>query len=1703
MNQQLVSRPPRGQQVMQNIRIALRIRRIWLISIICIFLLVLTLGILFVLGRFFGFFLPIVFLFLGVRGIWIIAAVPLFLLLLLLIFLLLTAKQHAINAYCKAVRSSLEKRMKSYYPPRGIPQLGEEQGQHLLLLGLPGSGKTKTLEHFLDEATSSALRENDRIPVLIQMKYYNGFLRQYRPDTSPDAQAAAATETLLAYLLDDKHEQNSQTTDESGLLSTQHLRPYLRQFVEQGRIVFLCDGMNELESDALQTVHDELICIMQTQNRVIMTCRELEYQEQTTIQDFARQGAIPKILPALVEDDVPRIVECYLQSESISDEQIQRMKDRICRINQPHRYTSPFMLTMLIQALSKLDERQAQTISRGRLLQISVKQRFAQEDAHAVQSFLSIIACTARRNGQRNAIQLGSNRKPIQSMEFAEYLNEWLQENEADDSDYTPSDIKKFLDIARRVGLISISNYGVLSFMHELIAEYFAAEYLFYIYRKNRNSESFWASLYASEAKAAGIWSEPVALWAGLEERPMEVATFLMSLVESYNCQGNELYYHALALSLACMGVKAPDALPQSIQKYLEKFVRVTAERVKLAKIFKRCADEGGAEVYEALLPLMDTEGLPDLFLELHELHCKSDDRIIPTLLFDYLEKVVTPTVYADKPLIDILGELGKRKPDASVRASAQSILRETAKPIPLRVAAIKILELIQNVSDVQLLISCLHDSDSEQRIAGAAISALATFGSELALDAMREKERNLRSAGDAQTRLNLLYVLKRFLETEQPQSNISSQYYKSIIDSIIPFLSLHDNNTTWQKARELLDEQMQKGTQRTHIVARLLLRAIALTDEEQAKNIQALLQKNCLAVLADIKDYWSTQAPPEWARARIINVLGKVPNKAVLDFLLQQFDEPAASVQSALGQALSLHQPESINPLLVAILAPKTTGNATRAAVNALKQIGAGSVSAICLELLHIQSHADAPELGLRSLVELLNYFRENALLPGSTNEVVRALIVLLSWLVDNTRYMQLAAYVIQVMVGLRNPLAVPRLIKLLARSEAALNEVCTQAIVGLSTLGDSDIAFSHLINALDSTQETLTTARVCKTLLEMKPFPYDRLLAAFKDPRDAVVQQVRRVFIANQHISQTAPFLVSHLLDDDDGDDISYNIEQTIKAMQPRVTMPHLVKALNRAGWQVVLEPLLLGCPEPAIVIPLLVDELGDAQRRGPAGEVLLKFNHPLVVPWLISGLENSSARQSTKWLIAQMVDLSRQHNIDLLPHVVGLFNPAAVQPQRSDIPSEPRIALRELLTHELASVSLPALINGLEKQPLIEDCMLSLVALVNVSGRQDDVLQAVLQALHNPYKRPGAHNTLVRCGQLAAEAVCSLLQDGDSAIVDEARSILAEMGELAFPLIHKLAHDPQRISDAKRIFMLMPSSTAAKGILSFLASSDIQEMEMAFYLLYMSIDNEYRSGRIDITGAMLQQAQKQPSDDVRLRVITALLFFNNNTQTQQRKKIAEHIIEAIKSSPEYHAEFMRALLLLGKQAEEPLANVIDATKVSSRVQLEAIGTLGTLIDHPTVTRYVKDLTAAGGKRTRDLRLQEQGFRALGGLLASGIYNREELTQFQNNSKRNGDLASFEFYDVLLGTRNMPEIKRLKEQVRQLQSRADAAEQRAGDAESRADRATRRADAAEQRASTAESRADAAEQRANTAEQHATRLQAENNTLQSRRWQ
>ncbi|HEX6779819.1 MAG TPA: hypothetical protein VF099_16545, partial [Ktedonobacterales bacterium] len=506
---------------------------------------------------------------------------------------------------------------------------------------------------------------------------------------------------------------------------------------------------------------------------------------------------------------------------------------------------------------------------------------------------------------------------------------------------------------------------------------------------------------------------------------------------------------------------------------------------------------------------------------------------------------------------------------------------------------------------------------------------------------------------------------------------------------------------------------------------------------------------------------------------------------------------------------------------------------------------------------------------------------------------------------------------------------------------------------------------------------------------------------------------------------------------------------------------TIPCLIEVLGQPHWEVI-KPLLRACPQPEIVLPLLVTDPADVERYLLALEVLREeFHYPTVLPWLISGLANDQTREHTRRLI---VTMARTSDGDLLPDIVRLFNPSIARPEPLPGPlPEVQRALQELLITELAADSLPALVLGLAEPPLREGCADSLMMLAYVPQRQEAVLQAVLHALRNPAQRLGAHQTLVRCGDLAAQSVCDLVRGNDYDLVKEACAILAEMGVAAFPSIYQLAHDPQHHVHAEVIFHLIPVEIISKGLLTYFASNDQQKEATALYLLALDMHDEQnaRPGNASLPSALLAQTLGHANEDVCLRTLSALLFFSNGRRSQMAQQMVSAITQA--SGAHFSPAYLRALSLLGQEAADPLGLAIHTPQLPENIRLEMLGTLGTLAEDEQLAAYVKILAAGangtgGGHRAR-------GLRALGGLLAGGLYHEKKLEAIREDlsaSSKAQDRAAFEFFEVLLGKRSLPEILRLREVINRQQDDIDRLNQQIRQQEEELTRTRQRAEQA-----------------------------------------
>jgi hypothetical protein len=148
-----------------------------------------------------------------------------------------------------------------------------------------------------------------------------------------------------------------------------------------------------------------------------------------------------------------------------------------------------------------------------------------------------------------------------------------------------------------------------------------------------------------------------------------------------------------------------------------------------------------------------------------------------------------------------------------------------------------------------------------------------------------------------------------------------------------------------------------------------------------------------------------------------------------------------------------------------------------------------------------------------------------------------------------------------------------------------------------------------------------------------------------------------------------------------------------------------------------------------------------------------------------------------------------------------------------------------------------------------------------------------------------------------------------------------------------------------------------------------------------------------------------------------------------------MGQQIVRALSQTSVEHfsSAYTGILFLLGKDAVDPLDVAMLSADLPEHIRLELTGTLAALMESEQVTAYV-DVLAAGTNGTGNISHRALGLRALGGLLAGGLYHAKKLEKIRQDlstSTKPQDRAAFEFFDVLLGKRNLPELLRLRDQV------------------------------------------------------------------------
>ena len=1494
------------------------------------------------------------------------------------------------------------------------------QDAHLLLLGDAGMGKTMALREYLymnAQDRRGKVRGNERIPIYVPLQRYAAYLKTHLELLPAVGEALPPEMTLLSFL------------SESDLPAMYALRSSLKRWYQRGRLLFLCDGLDEADADCQGLIVAELVELMsQGENRIVLACREADYLAQPPLVQLVNSGRLERVVLRPLEHEQ---IRAFVESRALNtynpwQHTVGQVMQEIERSRFRYHCTNPMLLSCLVEIVDRAGiERARQLDTRGRLLREFVAQviELEQSDpawnlqapaASSVIGFLAQLAYAARWTDSQSAVQL--NIAPDRRADMSHVVQQvqgWLDEHpvpypfksETHAAElYTVDELPHLLQFAQDAGLIDLTTDGLLSFRHELMAQYFVAEYLFQVALAQGRSSRLREDLLLEVER----WSGPIALWAGLVENPFDLAGLILLSGRS----GRLAALPSLALSLACCGVNevlprngtlAPIQLPASIEDALVKVIPIKEAREELARLCLACAQEGGQEIYRALPLLLTVKSAADFLPLLNRTS-------VPDLLFSHLVDIADLAAYDEqaKRLVVVLGHFG----DAAV--SRAGVLSQLApgRSVRLRGAAIQILGRTGEQRAVELLIPFL--GSVEQPIAQTALSALIRLGPECTLPSLLpllETFEPSPSPAAIQTQQAALTILGHFLKasavtvTQSPFKDSGSLFkdsgYQQILAALLSLLSTNHAGVPalQQQASNLLvvqGRQVATGDRRGEKVIDLLAYALVEQDELLARHAMQALQDIGAAatsrLLVLLKQQQALQ-PLQPLGIRIIEVLKGICDPQALPSLLQLLADPSLTVQQHVAAALVSSAPDSISGLIDFVSTHPDEAVASRAA-QILISIGDDVVVPVTQHLFPIVPGRT------RLLVEVLQHVPDNRAIPD-----------LISLLQIPHLEPLLTVAGIRALGQIPDQQSVPPLLSMLQRTEAQLYE---EAISALGHLGE--VALPHLLLALDSEQEAIMLARVRRALLCMAPFPAEQLMQSLAVSSDALAEQIMLVLC--EQGAEAAQALVYHLLDTDDR--VNGYIHQTLASMPGPIVVPALLEVLDRPAWHRVVSALLLKYPE---AIPPLVHLLSDPRRDAAAASILPQFGPEILLP-LLSGLSDyhPEAQEHAGRVI---VALARQRP-EVLDQVVQLFG---VSPSLAA-----REVLLDALTGPLADVSLPALLVGLEDAHLIDGVSEALVRLQSRSDEAIDVIGELLQALREPERQRGAETTLIKIGVPAVQPVGNLITDEEPAIARAAQRILAHIGAPAFPFIWASSSDMSntaRREAALNILHQMPARVIQDGLVQHLVSDQPQDVAMALALLLERIHNESQQAfvRQEMIPALLNSVEEQGDERTLLRILALLLFIGG-------QNVIQHLVQALYEQSGYSERIVQSFLLLGSGAGKTLEDILHDPRVTQELRIRAVGILSMLEPGTDIYEYVRNIASYGyGLTARpDLlanpEMLDIALSALGGLLVGGHWDVSALLDLRENSPL--DQPERDLATALLGWHYGPYIQKLLAELR-----------------------------------------------------------------------
>ncbi|MEH2439469.1 HEAT repeat domain-containing protein [Nostoc sp.] len=333
---------------------------------------------------------------------------------------------------------------------------------HVLLVGKPGSGKSTALERLLwEEAQKGKQREaNQKIPVLVELRRYKTSVLDLIQDF------------LTGYNL------NLNRIEIENLLFT-------------GRFLLLVDGLNELPNDEARRDLDGFRQKYRRSTPIIFTTRYLGVGGDLGIEKKLE-------MQPLTETQMQHFVRAYSE---VGDEMLRQLAGRLRELAE-----TPLLLWMLCEVFN--DAKQIPT-SLGELF------RWFSGEYHKLKGDVPI--AEGLRNWQADLLQhlafvmmQGDNstelRLTISKQQARNVLAKFLQNKVA----FSENCARDWLEDLLKYHLIQLRTDDQTEFRHQLIQEYYAAEFL--LSQLDKISDEKLKRDYLNCLK----WTEPVALMLGL-----------------------------------------------------------------------------------------------------------------------------------------------------------------------------------------------------------------------------------------------------------------------------------------------------------------------------------------------------------------------------------------------------------------------------------------------------------------------------------------------------------------------------------------------------------------------------------------------------------------------------------------------------------------------------------------------------------------------------------------------------------------------------------------------------------------------------------------------------------------------------------------------------------------------------------------------------------------------------------------------------------------------------------------------------------------------------------------------------------------------------------------------------------------------------------------------------------------------------------